>query len=118
MSLVTEMLRNPDIARFVASLLPIAMKDGYSHRVLVAFNAACLHDFLLRSSQLDEGTVAYLLPALLEPLQQVPVNRDAVVRRCYVYFRYGLRSASFSYSWDHTSSFLLSPKDVKLLQLL
>ena len=83
------MLRNTDIARFVASLLPIATKGGYSHRVLVAFNAACLHDFLLRSSQLDEGTVAYLLPALLEPLQQVPVNRDAVVRRYYVYFRFG-----------------------------
>ena len=89
-SLVTEMLRNTDIARFVASLLPIVMKGGYSHRLLLAFNAACLYDFLLRSSQLDEGTVAYLLPALLESLRKVPVNRDAVVHRCYVYFRYGL----------------------------
>jgi U3 small nucleolar RNA-associated protein 10 len=73
------MLRNSDVARFVTSLLPIAMKDGYSHRVLLAFNAACLHDFILRSRTLDEGTLAYLLPALLEPLQHVPNIRDATL---------------------------------------
>ncbi|KAF9468309.1 hypothetical protein BDZ94DRAFT_1246474 [Collybia nuda] len=78
-SLVTEMLRNSDVARFVTSLLPIAMKGGFSHRVLLAFNAASLHDFILRSRALDEGTLAYLLPALLEPLQHVPNVKDAVL---------------------------------------
>lgn len=79
MALVTEMLKNTDVARFVASLLPTAMKGGYSHRVLLAFNAASLHDFIMRSSQLDEGTVAYLLPALLEPLRNASRVKDAVV---------------------------------------
>lgn len=79
MSLVTEMLRNSDVARFVTSLLPSAMKDGFSHRVMLAFNAACLHDFILRSRALDEGTLAYLLPALLQPLQHTPNVRDATL---------------------------------------
>ena len=55
------------------------MKEGRCHRVLLAFNAACLHDFMSRNQSLDEGTLAYLLPALLEPLQQIPVVKDAVV---------------------------------------
>jgi U3 small nucleolar RNA-associated protein 10 len=63
------------------------MKEGRCHRVLLAFNAACLHDFILRNQSLDEGTLAYLLPALLEPLQQIPVVKDAVVG---VFFVYGL----------------------------
>ncbi|KAG5644278.1 hypothetical protein DXG03_008763 [Asterophora parasitica] len=79
MSLVTEMLRNTDVSRFVTSLLPKALKEGHSHRVLLAFNAACLHDFVSRSQELNEGTVAYLLLALVEPLQQKPAIRDAVL---------------------------------------
>ena len=67
--LVTEMLRNTDVARFVASLLPSAVKTNRLHRVLLMFNAACLHDFITKSKSLDEGTVAFLLPALLEPLE-------------------------------------------------
>jgi U3 small nucleolar RNA-associated protein 10 len=63
----------------MSSLLPSAMKAGRCHRVLLAFNAACLHDFILHGQSLDEGTLAYLLPALLEPLQQIPVIKDAVV---------------------------------------
>ena len=73
------MLKNSDVARFVTSLLPCAIKEGRCHRVLLAFNAACLHDFILRSQTLNEGTLAYLLPALLEPLQQVPIIKDAIV---------------------------------------
>ncbi|KAG6868786.1 hypothetical protein C0993_010713 [Termitomyces sp. T159_Od127] len=79
MSLVTEMLRNTDVSRFVTSLLPSALKEKRSHRVLLAFNAACLHDFISRSKALDEGTVAYLLPALLEPLQSTPPIKDAIL---------------------------------------
>lgn len=76
------MLRNTELARFVTSLLPRAIKNGFSHRVLLAFNAATLHEFITRSKVLDEGTIAYLLPALLEPLQQnlsIP-SEDYVVR--------------------------------------
>ncbi|KAF8630264.1 hypothetical protein AX17_005450 [Amanita inopinata Kibby_2008] len=67
--LVTEMLRNTDVARFVTSLLPFAIKENRVHRVLLTFNAATLHDFITRSKNMNEGTVAFLLPALLEPLQ-------------------------------------------------
>ncbi|KAF9480276.1 hypothetical protein BDN70DRAFT_905831 [Pholiota conissans] len=80
-SLVTEMLKNTDVARFVASLLPISLKKGISHHTLIAFNAATLHDFIKRSKSLNEGTLAYILPALLAPLQQKPkkLSKDAVV---------------------------------------
>ena len=75
------MLRNSDLARFVTSLLPTAIKNGVSHRVLLAFNAATLHEFITRSKGLDEGTMAYLLPALLAPLQQKSLapSQDSIV---------------------------------------
>lgn len=69
MALVKEMFRNSDVSRFIANLLPAAIKGGYTHRSLLAFNAATLHDYMLHSKVLDDGTLAYLLPALLEPLQ-------------------------------------------------
>ncbi|KAF9526013.1 hypothetical protein CPB83DRAFT_877003 [Crepidotus variabilis] len=80
-SLVTEMLKNPDLARFVVSLLPKAIKKKQVHRTLIAFNAATLYEFITRSKILDEGTIAYLLPALLAPLQQKAkyTTRDAVL---------------------------------------
>ena len=64
------MLRNTDLARFVTSLLPSAVNNRVSHRVLLIFNTATLHEFITRSKELDEGTMAYLLPSLLAPLQQ------------------------------------------------
>lgn len=65
----------------MTSLLPTAIKEGHSHRVLLAFNAATLHEFLRRSRDLDEGTLAYLLPAFLEPLKHGPQSgKDAIVR--------------------------------------
>lgn len=78
---MTEMLKNQDVARFVVSLLPTAIKKGLTHHVLLTFNAATVHDFIKRRKIINEGTVAYLLPALLEPLQQKPkkLSKDAVV---------------------------------------
>lgn len=80
--LVTEMLRNTDLARFVASLMPSAVKKNRVHRVLLMFNAACVHDFIIRNKSLDEGTVAFLLPALLEPLESTNTEHlnDTIVR--------------------------------------
>jgi U3 small nucleolar RNA-associated protein 10 len=85
---VTEMLKNQDLARFVVSVLPNAIKKDLSHHVLLAFNAATLYDFIKRSKTITEGTVAYLLPALLEPLQQKPtkLSKDAVVSSVHVQF--------------------------------
>ncbi|KAG7098539.1 hypothetical protein E1B28_000475 [Marasmius oreades] len=68
-ALVTEMKKNSEVARHISSLLPNAIKEGYSHRTLVAFNAATLHDFIIHSDTLEESCIAYLLPALVEPLQ-------------------------------------------------
>ncbi|KAK0447887.1 uncharacterized protein EV420DRAFT_1647628 [Desarmillaria tabescens] len=81
MALVKEMLKNSDVSRFIANLLPAAIKGGYSHRSLLAFNAAALHDYMIRSKALDDGTLAYLLPALLEPLQNLSElsSKDAIL---------------------------------------
>ena len=75
------MLRNAKLARFVTSLLPTAVKNEVSHRVLLTFNATTLHEFIIRSKELDEGTMAYLLPALLVPLQQMSsvLSQDSIV---------------------------------------
>lgn len=76
------MLKDSDLARFVSSLLPTAMKRGFVHRTIIAFNAATMHDFIKRSKSINEGTLAHILPALLEPLHQSQKKtvKDAVVR--------------------------------------
>lgn len=80
------MLKNSDLARFVSSLLPTAIKKGLVHQTIIAFNAATLHDFIKRSKSINEGTLAHILPALLEPLHQTQKNsvKDAVV--CCLFF--------------------------------
>jgi U3 small nucleolar RNA-associated protein 10 len=86
-SLVAEMLANADVARFVTALLPNAIKNGYAHRTLVAFNAANLHDYITSSAVLDQGLLAFLLPALLEPLHETSSSKDCIVSvflyKCY-----------------------------------
>jgi len=76
------MLKDSDLARFVSSLLPTAIKKGQVHSTIIAFNAATLHDFIKRGKSINEGTLAHILPALLEPLHQNQKNtvKDAVVR--------------------------------------
>lgn len=73
---------NTDLARFVAGLLPAAIKGGYYHNTLVIFNAATMHDFILDSKKIDEGTAAFVLPALVQPMQKGPqaLSKDALVR--------------------------------------
>ncbi|GJE92911.1 U3snoRNP10 and BP28CT domain-containing protein [Phanerochaete sordida] len=78
-ALVELMLKptNTDLARFVGGLLLAAVKTpGVAgvHRALVAFHAGTLMDFVkrmrdLRAGPLDEGTLAWVLPAAVEPLQ-------------------------------------------------
>ncbi|KAJ7270708.1 hypothetical protein B0H12DRAFT_1229192 [Mycena haematopus] len=79
-SLVTEMLKNSDATRFIVNLLPTAIRTNSVHHTLLAFNAATIHDYLTRSKALDEGILAHLLPALLEPLQhRSDVIKDAIL---------------------------------------
>lgn len=69
--LATEMLREKELARLVVSLLPEALSDSSLHRTLVSFNLSTILELLTRAEQkeLDAGTLAFLLPALLEPLK-------------------------------------------------
>ncbi|KAJ8583913.1 hypothetical protein M405DRAFT_936925 [Rhizopogon salebrosus TDB-379] len=68
-SIVKAMTASQAVARFIASLLPTAIKGSYSHRTLVAFNASTMHDYIATQPALDEGTLAFLLSALLAPFQ-------------------------------------------------
>lgn len=80
LALVKEMLKNSDLARYITNLLPLALKSGHTHRTLLAFNAATLHDYLAHAKELDDGTVAHLLPALLQPLQKrSDASKDAIL---------------------------------------
>ncbi|KAF9807205.1 hypothetical protein IEO21_08320 [Rhodonia placenta] len=73
-ALVTEMLKDTDLARFVSGLLPNALKSAGAgaHKALVIFHTGVLLDFLAQNKDVDEGTTAFLLPAATEPLQLEP----------------------------------------------
>lgn len=58
-----------DVARFVSSILPTALQRNYVHRTLVAFYVGTILDFIGKSKTLDDGVFAFLLPAILTPLQ-------------------------------------------------
>jgi hypothetical protein len=55
--------------RFVARLLLIAIPGSHSHRTLLAFHVATMHDYLSNAPSLDDGILAFTLPSLLTPLQ-------------------------------------------------
>ena len=74
------MLKNPDLMRFVASLLPEAAKGGYSHRTLINFHTATLVEYISRTESLDSGNAVALLSNFLEPLEnEGSVPKDAIV---------------------------------------
>lgn len=68
-ALVTEMVRNVAFARFVASALPKTVKHRTAHHALVAFHTAVLFEYISRIKSPDDSILAFLLPAMLEPLQ-------------------------------------------------
>ena len=79
-ALVTEMLKNPDLMRFTASLLPEAIKGGYYHRTLINFHTATLVEYISRAESLDSGCAVVLLSNILEPLEhEGSVPKDAIV---------------------------------------
>ncbi|KAA1474189.1 hypothetical protein DENSPDRAFT_781033 [Dentipellis sp. KUC8613] len=80
-ALVQEMLRSPDLSRFVAALLPNALKKGkgYAHHTLIAFHTGTLLDFIARSKTLDDAVLAFLLPAMLEPLQAEAPEKEVIL---------------------------------------
>ncbi|KAG2363636.1 hypothetical protein BDR07DRAFT_1471237 [Suillus spraguei] len=78
-SVVKAMVANQAVARFVASLLPTAMRGSCSYQALVTFNAATMHDYISSSPALDEGILAFLLSALLGPLQTSHSDTNATI---------------------------------------
>jgi len=81
------MMKNIDVARFVANLQLKYIQRRILFNNLVTFNAATLHDFIKRSPKLDESAIAFLFPAILEPLQKTTkyTSKDAIVS-LYLWF--------------------------------
>ena len=79
-ALITEMLKNHDLMRFSASLLPEAIKGGYSHRTLINFHTVTLVEYISRAESLDSGSAVVFLSNFLEPLEnEGSVPKDAIV---------------------------------------
>lgn len=83
-ALVTAMSKDTDVARFVASIMQNTIQINSNvktttkkrkikalsiHRPLTAFTVVTLLEFIDKSRKLDEGTMAFLLPAIMEPLK-------------------------------------------------
>ena len=79
-AMVTEMLRNIVVARFVASALPKAIKEKTTYHTLIAFHTAILLEYISRSKALDDAALVVLLPAMLEPLQEGAIRTDALTK--------------------------------------
>ncbi|THH02630.1 hypothetical protein EW145_g6726 [Phellinidium pouzarii] len=72
--LVTEMLKERELARYVVGLLPEALTTSggiNAHRTLICFNTAVLLEYVTRVDKrdLDAAALAFVLPALMEPLK-------------------------------------------------
>ncbi|KAI0052438.1 hypothetical protein FA95DRAFT_1483564 [Auriscalpium vulgare] len=78
-ALVSEMLRSPDVARFIASLLPRACKERWVYHALTAFHTGAILEFLARRKVLEDETVAFLLPAMLTPLDAVGATSETIL---------------------------------------
>ena len=65
------MLSKPEVARFVAAILPATLRDHAAgvHRALIAFHAGVLLEYIAKVKALDENVMTFLLPAAMEPLQ-------------------------------------------------
>lgn len=66
------MLNRPDLARFIVQLLPDALDLSNSlavHRSLVAFSTGALAEYIARHPKIDEGTIAFVLPACVRMLE-------------------------------------------------
>jgi len=74
------MLRNVVVARFVASALPKAVKEKTVHHALIAFHTSVLLEYVSRAKALDDASLVFLLPAMLEPLQESVVRPDTLTK--------------------------------------
>jgi U3 small nucleolar RNA-associated protein 10 len=79
-ALVTEMLRNVVVTRFIASALPKVIKEKTAHHTLIAFHTSVLFEYISRANALDEAALVILLPAMLEPLQESAIRADVFTK--------------------------------------
>ena len=79
-ALVTEMLRNVVVTRFIASALPKAIKEKTAHHTLIAFHTSVLFEYISRANALDDAALVILLPAMLEPLQESAIRADVLTK--------------------------------------
>lgn len=71
------MINRLDLARFVVSLLPNALEINNSaaatalvvHRSLVAFSTGVLAEYITRHPKIDEGIIAFVLPACISMIE-------------------------------------------------
>ena len=113
------MASDTEVARFVTNLLPIAVKcmpslhvtcllltatsGSHSHRTLLAFHVATIHDYISGASSLDDGILAFILPAMLTPLQSSQKDSNLAVSSLTAesfhskYFTYPLSSSEVSF---------------------
>jgi U3 small nucleolar RNA-associated protein 10 len=73
-ALVTEMLHNRGLARFVVAILPDTLSDNNGvdvHRTLAYFNTAVMMEFISRAEprHLDPAALAFIVPALTALLE-------------------------------------------------
>ena len=79
-ALVTEMLRNVVVTRFIASALSKAIKEKTAHHTLIAFHTSVLFEYISRANALDDAALVILLPAMLEPLQESAIRADVLTK--------------------------------------
>lgn len=75
------MCKNLDLARYMVSILPTALDTRTSHRSLVALCTGTLAEYIIRLARIDEGVLAFLLPACVRMVvvSEGPGSKDIVV---------------------------------------
>lgn len=58
---------------------PHCTLDSHSHRTLLAFHAATIHDYIASAPSLDDGILAFILPSLLAPLKSSQKDPNVAV---------------------------------------
>jgi hypothetical protein len=89
------MLRNVVVARFVASALPKAIKERTAHHALIAFHISVLLEYISRAKALDDVALVFLLPAMLEPLQESVLRADSLTKDVVVRAPFHFPSLTF-----------------------
>ncbi|KAL5520451.1 hypothetical protein ACEPAG_9675 [Sanghuangporus baumii] len=97
-ALVTEMLKDRELTRFVVSLLPdaLAVSGGRNvHRTLISFNVSTILEYVTRVERrdLDAPLLASLLPALTAPLKVFELSMTQGLRKDSILGSFVLLSA-------------------------